>query len=254
MEIGNALRNAREARGISLGDVEDAIKIRRKYLEAMENEQFDILPGKVYVKGFLKNYARYLGLDADRLAAMYLESVADNEDDAGGNEDVPVQTEKRRFNLRPVLGVLLIGAILTVGAVGLLPSIKNIGQFKQPPGAQQNDPASRQPDASPAPDNKGVAPDNNDQAPLNEEKQEGVDLVLNVTDKTSWMQVVVDDRIQFTGEVPAGESKSFRGQEKIWIKLGNAGVVEVQLNGKNIGVLGARGEVVNKLFAATPQG
>jgi cytoskeleton protein RodZ len=62
-EIGNSLREARIRRGIDFPQAEAAIKIRGKYLRALEDEQFELLPAETYVKGFLRTYAEYLGLD-----------------------------------------------------------------------------------------------------------------------------------------------------------------------------------------------
>ena len=62
--IGDLLRQAREDKNLSLADVEEEIKIRSRYLEALETEEFDILPGNVYLFGFLRSYASFLGLDA----------------------------------------------------------------------------------------------------------------------------------------------------------------------------------------------
>jgi cytoskeletal protein RodZ len=62
-EIGNTLREARNRRRIDLTIAEQDTKIRSKYLDALEQEAFDVLPGAVYTRGFLRTYARYLGLD-----------------------------------------------------------------------------------------------------------------------------------------------------------------------------------------------
>ena len=62
-EIGNSLREARVRRGIDFAQAEAAIKIRAKYLRALEDDQFELLPAETYVKGFLRTYAEYLGLD-----------------------------------------------------------------------------------------------------------------------------------------------------------------------------------------------
>ncbi|HBC94199.1 MAG TPA: DUF4115 domain-containing protein, partial [Pelotomaculum sp.] len=67
MEIGNSLKQAREARKLSLEEVEEETKIRRKYLQALENEQYDVLPGRVYAKAFLKNYTRFLNLNVEEV-------------------------------------------------------------------------------------------------------------------------------------------------------------------------------------------
>jgi cytoskeleton protein RodZ len=62
-EIGNSLREARLRQGLDLARVEDDTKIRAKYLQALEDERFDVLPAETYVKGFLRTYSEYLGLD-----------------------------------------------------------------------------------------------------------------------------------------------------------------------------------------------
>jgi hypothetical protein len=62
-EIGNSLREARLRQGLDFPEIEQATKIRSKYLRSLEEEQFDVLPGQTYVKGFLRSYADYLGLD-----------------------------------------------------------------------------------------------------------------------------------------------------------------------------------------------
>lgn len=73
-EIGARLRAAREGKGISLEVVEEETKIRRKYIEALEEGEIEELPGEVYVKGFLRSYGNYLDLDGDSLVEEYKES------------------------------------------------------------------------------------------------------------------------------------------------------------------------------------
>ena len=70
-EIGNTLREARVRRKLTLQQAEDDTKIRVKYIQAMENEDFDVMPSPAYVKGFLRTYATYLGLDADLILEEY---------------------------------------------------------------------------------------------------------------------------------------------------------------------------------------
>src|SRR3954452_21245055 len=70
-EIGNSLREARVRQQLELGEVELATKIRARYLRALEEETFDALPAQTYVKGFLRTYADYLGLDGQ----LYVDEV-----------------------------------------------------------------------------------------------------------------------------------------------------------------------------------
>lgn len=70
-EIGELLRKAREAKGLAVSDVQEATKIRGRYLEAMEEGDFDVLPGEVYVRGFLRTYAEAVGLSGDEVVERY---------------------------------------------------------------------------------------------------------------------------------------------------------------------------------------
>jgi cytoskeleton protein RodZ len=72
VSIGAALRSTREARGDSLSDVAHALKLSPGQIEALEMERFDLLPGPVFVRGFLRNYARYLGLDPETVTAAFV--------------------------------------------------------------------------------------------------------------------------------------------------------------------------------------
>jgi len=64
-EIGNSLREARERQGLGYPEIELATKIRAKYIRALEEEDFTSIPGDAYIRGFLRTYAEYLGLDGD---------------------------------------------------------------------------------------------------------------------------------------------------------------------------------------------
>jgi cytoskeleton protein RodZ len=73
--VGTILREARNRRNVELSEVEAATRIRLRYLRAIESEEWDVLPGGVYTRGFIRTYASFLGLDGDRLAEDYRENV-----------------------------------------------------------------------------------------------------------------------------------------------------------------------------------
>lgn len=79
--IGTILREARKRRKIDLSEVEAATKIRVRYLQAIENDEWDALPGGVYTRGFIRTYAAFLGLDGERIADDYRKSVEEREPD-----------------------------------------------------------------------------------------------------------------------------------------------------------------------------
>ena len=91
-EIGNSLREARLRRGVDFAEAEVATKIRGKYLRALEDEQFELLPAQTYVKGFLRTYAEYLGLDGQ----LYVDEF--NSRFVAGDENEP---RPRRSTARP---------------------------------------------------------------------------------------------------------------------------------------------------------
>jgi hypothetical protein len=112
--IGATLREARGRRKLDLSEVEAAIKIRVRYLQAIENEEWDALPGGAYTRGFIRTYAVYLGLDGDRLADDYKRSTM-----PAGGERVPRRIEPVPTTARG-RGPRLSGWVLAVGVSLLL--------------------------------------------------------------------------------------------------------------------------------------
>jgi len=110
-EIGKSLRDARERQTLELAEVERATRIRTKYLQALEEERFDVLPGTAYVKGFLRTYADFLGLDGVRFVDEYNERFAPAEP-----LEAPPPVRVRRP--RRILGARLV-AIPVAVALGL---------------------------------------------------------------------------------------------------------------------------------------
>lgn len=126
--IGATLREARNRRGIDLAKVEAAIKIRARYLRAMENEEWGALPGGVYTRGFIRTYAGYLGLDGERLAEDYRHES----EPASGQEAVPERESKARHPHRsfslPSPSGRLRAVLVSVGLLGLLIAIVLLSQ------------------------------------------------------------------------------------------------------------------------------
>ena len=122
-ELGQRLRAAREARGLTLAQAEEATRIRRDYIEALEDEHYDFLPGAVYAKGFIRNYAAFLGLDPQACLAEYNAASARGTGTREGGValphvlDQPLLTASRRR--RPVRSVLIgVLVLLVLAALG----------------------------------------------------------------------------------------------------------------------------------------
>jgi transcriptional regulator with XRE-family HTH domain len=111
--IGETLREARNRRKLGLSEVEAAIKIRVRYLQAIENEEWDALPGGAYTRGFIRTYAGYLGLDGERLAEDYRSSAEPSGVERAPKRVEPVPTAARGGGSR-LSGRLLIAAVCVV--------------------------------------------------------------------------------------------------------------------------------------------
>jgi cytoskeletal protein RodZ len=129
-DIGETLREARMRRRIDMAEVEAATKIRAKYLRALENEEWGLLPGPTFVKTFLRTYAEYLELDARSLVEDYkvrYERPAHGEAapfaGLGGPRSRQQQRQRQRPRRRAALGpiaVVVAGVLLVLGALYLL--------------------------------------------------------------------------------------------------------------------------------------
>jgi cytoskeleton protein RodZ len=116
-EIGNSLREARVRRGIEFAQAELATKIRGKYLRALEEEHFEVLPAETYVKGFLRTYAEYLGLDGQLYVDEYNSRfvIGEEQTEARARRSAArPQRRNRRIETNVVLVALAAIAILTV--------------------------------------------------------------------------------------------------------------------------------------------
>jgi cytoskeleton protein RodZ len=113
-EIGNSLREARLRQGLEFPEIEHATKVRSKYLRALEDEQFEILPAQTYIKGFLRTYAEYLGLDGQLYVDEYNSRYVGLEEESPLRASVRQPTRpERRLAGGVVLAVLAGIAVVT---------------------------------------------------------------------------------------------------------------------------------------------
>src|ERR1700691_2306356 len=116
-DIGATLREARMRAHIDITEVETRTKIRAKYLRAMENEEWDLLPGEVYVKSFLRTYGEYLGLDTRQLVDDFNQRY-ERPSDHELRPIAPLGRERERKSRRPrvppwaLVGVVLVAVVL----------------------------------------------------------------------------------------------------------------------------------------------
>jgi len=118
--LGKQLRLARNSKGKSLEDISRDTNISKYYLEALENDEYDLLPGSAYVKGFLSNYARCVGLDPKVVVEKYNKLAGLNELLEGGTyNNKPLKNKTRRVIRRRVF-MLLFALVLLIFCLVLL--------------------------------------------------------------------------------------------------------------------------------------
>lgn len=133
-EIGVLLREAREARGMSLADVSEVTKIRSKYLDAIERGEFTMIPGEVYLKGFIRNYADCVGLDGAQVVIRYNELRLLKEESALKQlEEERLERlqrnrkEVRARRIKAILRALVWATIALVAATGIYYAARAFG-------------------------------------------------------------------------------------------------------------------------------
>ncbi len=237
--IGEALRTAREERGVAIEDVARSTKIRTDYLHALEAEEFDRIGGDVYAKGFLKTYATALGLDAEELLGIYRRQVQGSPASLTGSlAQAPAAREPR--GAPPTW--LVWGAAAIIVLIGVVAIASLVGSGRTPEPAQQaRPPAAATPTPTPTPTAEPTPTET-------EVVYEGVNVALRM-EQDSWIRVTVDGEVVLERVVRAGEELPvFVGEELVTIRYGNAGGVRVEVNGRDLGVVGERGRVETRSY------
>jgi cytoskeletal protein RodZ len=281
--IGERLRNARTARGLTLEDIEAATRIKSHYLDALEREAWDELPGTVYVRGFLASYARQLGISADEVLGLFPSpSVQTPSASVPRPVEVRITPGNPQSRLRRI--ITAIAVVFVAGAVVLAYIL--VGQLRQfaatrprpeaaapppsgtgatqPAGAPAVTPTSGEQAAGAPPGTpgsvagqtvtgtSGATPAGGSQAVTS---TGGQSVVVNalVTDR-SWVRVVADGSVVFEGFVSAGDHQVWQGQHQVSLRVGNASALDLSVNGQSVGRLGNPGDVVERTFTAAAPG
>jgi len=236
--LGEELRAAREARGQSLSQVSERIHIRSVYLESIEAQDWQSIGAPVYVRGFIRTYARFLGADPERAVDAFNASIARNPAIPVPGEPVRVGVRTRR---RPSawLWVATVTAAVLLGLVGYTAfrpaSVSGVARNRVTPtvlGLTTPEASAPRAVATAAP--RASAP----------RKRRARSLGVRLTQR-SWLLVRVDGSKRLEGVYPAGTQRRFHGAHAD-VRAGNAGGVELNVNGRNLGPMGRTGDVVER--------
>jgi cytoskeletal protein RodZ len=233
--FGEHLKREREMRGVSLNEISAATRISTRFLEAIENDRWNELPGGAFNRGFIRSIARFLGLDEDSLVAEYAL-------DTSGNANVreAPQFVKAGRNWRPV--VVAAAILLALLAAGLLVhhffGSRMMAMFHRPHApaapaasaglASHDTPPSVASQTKAQPGPASANSQASDPAP-------GGTLTLDIgIEKPGYLKVVADGQPVFRERVRAGYSHSFQARNTLDILSSRASGVRLSLNGQNV--------------------
>jgi len=213
--IGNTLRDARNRRKIDLSEVEEATKIRVRFLRAIENEEWDVLPGETYARAFIKTYASYLGLDGERLAEDFRAEAGTAAGDRPPPRIEPAASARRTTGRSAVGGRILV-VVVVAALIGVVVAIGLASGGSDDTGKKSGSDAGKKGHANGA-QAKAAAP--------------GVAVSLEATDEV-WVclldaaeKPVVDGKI-----LTAGEQEGPFRSKGFTVAFGN-GSVEMEIDG-----------------------
>jgi transcriptional regulator with XRE-family HTH domain len=249
MSLGERFRAAREQRGLTLSEVAEQIRIRSVYLAAIEEENWSAIGAPVYVRGFLRTYARFLGLDPEQAVGEFNTSSPSGAAAAPPPPPKPVGSLAAYQEARSLAPLLWVASAIALALIGFVIYLYVAPSRAQPPLAAAS-PAATVASLGQAP--SGAAGNRALSRPVARTPSRSIlpqtrTLAIHLT-APSWLKVTVDGNVSIEGTFPAGTTKTFHGKSAL-IRVGNAGGVQIVVNGRRIGKLGASGDVVEKSFA-----
>ncbi len=258
--FGESLKRERELRGVTLEEISAATRIATRFLKAIENEQWDQLPGGVFNRGFVRAMARFLGLDEENTVAEYILAVGDRPGVPVWTGSPPVVTTHQPW-LVWFAGIILILALAAGGWFGtrrLLarraarragaltaagPSSSASGGMALPSVLETSTTASAAPvDAANPPAATPVpASDSSPATAPGSPPTNQLELKIEVAKRTK-VTVVTDQDMVFDGTMKTGENHFFSAADHIQVSAKDAGAVRLVLNGKSLAPLGPSGK------------
>jgi|YelNatPaOPRAMG01_1025707.scaffolds.fasta_scaffold15734_4 cytoskeletal protein RodZ len=254
-ELGQRLKERREALGLTIGEVSKETRIKPKFIEALERGDYNSLPGDIFARGFIRNYASFLGLDPEEMLKLYSEEagVSLPTETITPQAELPLERPspwplKNLANfLIPLLIIALVAALGWFAYARYQPTLFSVASPTPSPTFSPTPTLSPTPTWTPAP------------TPTSTPTPALLTLTLVGLDR-SWLEVKVDQVLVFRNFINPGDTLSWSGGT-IYVKCGNAGGVKAIVNGEDIGPLGGAGEVLNlewragqvRPFLLTPQ-
>jgi cytoskeleton protein RodZ len=257
--FGESLKRERELRGVTLEEISAATRIATRFLKAIENEQWDQLPGGVFNRGFVRAMARFLGLDEENTVAEYTLAVGDRPSVPVWTGSPPVVTTDQPW-LAWITVIVMVLALVGGGVYGArrllarraarraAAAVSAVAGTLSPSGGEPVpsvvEPSASAADATNAPAVTPVAATDSTAVSSPAPSSPSVDqlqLKIEVAKRTK-VTVVADQDMVFDGSMKTGENHFFSASDHIQVTAKDAGAVRLVLNGKSLAPIGPSGK------------
>ena len=270
--LGDLLRETREQKKLSLEDVEQGTNIRKLYIKSIEDGDYDKLPGEVFLKGFIKTYGKFLGLNSLELIEQYKKekNASTSEKEVEPTNQVqeqpvspaqPPKVEEKiteptkeknipkidsfasnqaylqptKSNSKKNIFLVIIILIVIIGGAVFFLSSQDTSDTKAPVHTTQQESTQQ--------------PEQQAQQPAPAPVVNGAE-VTAVFNEDCWTEVKVDGNVVLSETVKKGSNLNWKGNNQIDITVGSAGAIDITFNNQPVGKLGDIGAVVTKSFVA----
>lgn len=270
LTVGQTVARARVAAGLTVDQVAGATRIRATLVRAIENDDFSLCGGDVYARGHLKSIATAVGLEPAAVVALF-------DAERGALPPVPVETGDRPAVRAPEkVGAVSLGALAAplggnvegrrgggtnwtavmalalavIVGVGFISFLNNRSSV---PVAGPSAPSASTPAATPSGEATPSQTPEPQPTPSPTDavaEADGVNVVLDVTGKAAWVRITggASQETLYEGTLSKGDSKTFQDDDQINLVIGDAGAVQLTVNGRDLGEPGGSGEVVKLEF------
>ena len=240
MSLGSSITQARKSAGLSIEDLSASTNIRTALLKEIESDNFANCGGETYARGHIRNIATKLGVDPLIFIAAFEDEQMHTDRSMKEllvENSVMRQPEEARKVSWKVLATISVSSLFIVGLAQIIISNTATVEIPEPIAS-----ITATESATPSPEATEATP--TEQATVS--TGEGVELVVSASRAKSWLFVSdATGRTLFSGQMSRGSSKTFRTDVSLNVKIGNAGGVDLTVNGKKVDSIGVDGEVVS---------
>jgi cytoskeleton protein RodZ len=219
--LGQELKRAREERGITIQDISNATHVGMRFLHAIENDTFDVLPGGVFNRAFVRKFAKQVGYDEEQAVRIYEEQLSA----MGGEPQRIYYTGLEDLEAKPTAGnslLISLVAVILLGA-GAYAAYQYFKISDPTPDTKAiNAVSTPVPTATPAPEPTAEPP--------------GLRLQLAANDAQCWVDVTVDESAPDMALINPGDVREYIANQKLKFTLGYVPALKISLNGRQVKV------------------